>query len=388
MGATMNDMQNMKPVLVLGGTGKAGGRVAQRLWERGVAVRIGSREGNPRFDWDDKAIWAPVLGGVGAVYIAYYPDLAVPDAVEAVRSFTETAPAVGVRRIVLLSGRGEEEVQRAEPALQESGADWTIVRASWFAQNVSESFLLDAVLAGEVALWENGVTEPLIDADDLAEVAVVALTDASHIGQLYEVTGPRLMTFTDASGRAIRYREIPAEDYAALLKVHEVLSEVASLVMYLFTTVLDGRTSLSRTAWSASLAGRRGTSPIMPAMRRQPVSGGSADGKHPDQQPRHRDGFGRHLGRRYLLRVLDLRDGRARPPAARTGHRGGAVDQRGGAQPLVFWRLLRHGAGLDRALRAGVPQLGFAGIGLPGRGRPALPDRLHPGDDCLQCAAH
>ena len=202
----------------------------------------------PRFDWDDKATWAPALDGVGAVYIAYYPDLAVPGAVEAVRSFTETALAAGVRRIVLLSGRGEEEAQRAEQALQDSGADWTIVRASWFAQNFSENFLLDAVLAGEVALPANGVTEPFIDADDIADVAVAALTDASHIGQLYEVTGPRLMSFADAageiakaSGRAIRSTEISAKDYAALLEAHEVPPEVAALVMYLFTTVLDGR---------------------------------------------------------------------------------------------------------------------------------------------------
>ena len=244
----MNDMQKTQPILVLGGTGKTGGRVAQKLWERGVAVRIGSRMAEPRFDWDDKATWAPALDGVGAVYIAYYPDLAVPGAVEAVRSFTETALAAGVRRIVLLSGRGEEEAQRAEQALQDSGADWTIVRASWFAQNFSETFLLDAVLAGEVALPANGVTEPFIDADDIADVAVAALTDASHIGQLYEVTGPRLMSFADAageiakaSGRAIRSTELSAKDYAALLEAHEVPPEVAALVKYLFTTVLDGR---------------------------------------------------------------------------------------------------------------------------------------------------
>ncbi len=244
----MNDMQNTKPILVLGGTGKTGGRVAQKLWDRGVAVRIGSRSAEPCFDWDDKATWAPALDGVSAVYIAYYPDLAVPGALEAVGSFTETALAAGVRRIVLLSGRGEEEAQRAEQALQESGADWTIVRASWFAQNYSESFLLDAVLAGEIALPSNGVTEPFIDADDIAEVAVAALTDESHIGQLYEVTGPRLMSFADAageiakaSGRAIGSSEIPAEDYAAQLKTFGVPPEVASLVMYLFTTVLDGR---------------------------------------------------------------------------------------------------------------------------------------------------
>ena len=244
----MNDMQDTQPILVLGGTGKTGRRVAQRLKGRGLVVQIGSRSAEPRFDWNDAATWTPVLQGVGAVYITYQPDLAVPGAVEAVRSFTKAALEAGVRRMVLLSGRGEEEAQRAEQALQDTDADWTIVRASWFAQNFSESFLLDAVLAGEVALPAGRTKEPFIDAEDIADVVVEALTDASHIGQLYEVTGPRLLTFADAigeiagaSGRRIRYKEIPAEEYASLFEKHEVPSEYVSLVMYLFTTVLDGR---------------------------------------------------------------------------------------------------------------------------------------------------
>jgi uncharacterized protein YbjT (DUF2867 family) len=244
----MNDMQDTQPILVLGGTGKTGLRVAQRLKGRGLAVRIGSRSAEPRFDWNDAATWASVLQGVGAAYITYQPDLAVPGAVEAVRSFTKAALKAGVRRMVLLSGRGEEEAQRAEQALQDTDADWTIVRASWFAQNFSESFLLDAVLSGEVTLPAGRTKEPFIDAEDIADVVVEALTDASHIGQLYEVTGPRLLTFADAvgeiaeaSGRRIRYKEILAEEYASLLEKHEVPSEYVSLVMYLFTTVLDGR---------------------------------------------------------------------------------------------------------------------------------------------------
>lgn len=244
----MNDMQDTQPILVLGGAGKTGRRVAQRLKDRGLAVRIGSRSAETPFDWNDAATWAPVVQGVGAVYITYQPDLAVPGAVEAVRSFAETALQAGVRRMVLLSGRGEEEAQRAEQALQDSGADWTIVRASWFAQNFSESFFLDPVLAGEVALPAGGTREPFVDADDIADVVVAALTDASHIGQLYEVTGPRLLTFADAigeiaeaSGRTIRYQDIAAEDYAAMLEQHEVPADYISLVMYLFTTVLDGR---------------------------------------------------------------------------------------------------------------------------------------------------
>jgi uncharacterized protein YbjT (DUF2867 family) len=140
MEETMKDNMTTKPTLVLGGTGKTGRRVAKRLKARGLPVRIGSRTAEPRFDWNDAATWAPVLQGVGAVYITYQPDLAVPGAVETVRSFTEAALEAGVRRMVLLSGRGEDEAQRAEQALQDIDADWTIVRATWFAQNFSEGY--------------------------------------------------------------------------------------------------------------------------------------------------------------------------------------------------------------------------------------------------------
>jgi electron transfer flavoprotein alpha/beta subunit len=59
------------------------------------------------------------------VYIAYFPDLAVPGAPEAIAAFADDALAVGTQRLVLLSGRGEEEADRAERTLRDSGAQWT-----------------------------------------------------------------------------------------------------------------------------------------------------------------------------------------------------------------------------------------------------------------------
>ena len=236
------------PALVLGATGKTGRRVAQRLNKLGLAIRPGSRSAEPRFDWEDRRTWARALDGVGAMYISFQPDLAVPGAVDAVRSLAEQALERGVRRMVLLSGRGEEEALRAEQALQDSGADWTILRSSWFAQNFSESFLLDAILSGEVALSVGEVPEPFIDADDIAEAAVAALTDDKHIGRIYEVTGPRLLTFREAieeiakaTGRVIRFQQISPEQYAEALNQHGVPEGFVSLLMYLFTNVLDGR---------------------------------------------------------------------------------------------------------------------------------------------------
>ena len=232
----------------MGGTGKTGRRVAQRLEVGGIPTRVGSRSGEPPFDWEDRTTWASALRGVESVYVSYYPDLAVPGAVEAVRLFANLAVEAGVRRLVLLSGRGEEEAQRTERAVQEAGAEWTIVRCSWFSQNFSENYLLEPILSGEVVLPAGNVPEPFVDADDIADVAVAALTEDGHAGRLYELTGPRLLTFAEAigeiasaAGRKIRYVPISVEEYASMLKQDEVPHEFVGLLTYLFSEVLDGR---------------------------------------------------------------------------------------------------------------------------------------------------
>ncbi|WP_238933415.1 NmrA family transcriptional regulator [Brevibacillus choshinensis] len=240
----------MKPILILGGTGKTGRRVAERLTSRGLPIRIGSRFGEPAFDWENPATWESSLRDVGAVYITYYPDLAVPGAADAIGSFSRLAVESGVRRLVLLSGRGEEEAQLSEQSLRDSGADWTILRASWFCQNFSENFLLGPVLSGTVALPAADVPEPFVDAWDIADCAVAALTEVGHVGQLYELTGPRALTFAQvteeiakASGRDVRYVQITAEQFTSMLAQEGVPAEVLALMTDLFTKVLDGRNS-------------------------------------------------------------------------------------------------------------------------------------------------
>lgn len=234
--------------LVVGGTGKTGRRVVERLRARGLPVRIGSRSSDPRFDWEDRGTWAPALQGASAAYISYHPDIAVPGASEAIAEFAQMAVESGTRRLVLLSGRGEEEAQRSERALQESGADSTVVRCSWFNQNFSEGFFLEPVVAGEVALPVDGVPEPFIDADDIADVAVAALTEDGHAGEVYELTGPRVLTFAeavgeigDAAGRDLTYVPIPVDAFAAAITEEGVTADVVELLTYLFTDVLDGR---------------------------------------------------------------------------------------------------------------------------------------------------
>jgi uncharacterized protein YbjT (DUF2867 family) len=243
-----NHAQDRSTILVLGATGKTGRRIVERLQARGVPTRAGSRTAQPPFDWADRDTWAPALSGVAAVYLTYYPDLAVPGAPEAVGELARLAGEQGVQRLVLLSGRGEEEAQRSEEVVKEAGIDWTILRSSWFDQNFSEGFLIDSVLEGAVALPVGGVREPFVHADDLADIAVAALTEDGHAGQLYEVTGPRLLSYADAvaeiaaaTGRDVRFETISMDEFAGGLAQAGLSDDEAWLVKYLFSEVMDGR---------------------------------------------------------------------------------------------------------------------------------------------------
>ena len=237
-----------RETLVLGGTGKTGRRVVQRLSARGLPVRVGSRSGSPPFDWERVETWAPALAGVESVYLTYYPDLALPGAVESTRAFADLAVESGVPRLVLLSGRGEPEAERAEQAVAETGAALTVLRSTWFMQNFSEDYMLEHVLAGEIRLPAGDVPTPFLDADDIADIAVAALTDDRHVGQLYELTGPRSLTFAEAAaeigaaaGREVRYTAVSLEEHAVEAAAHGVPHEVIELLTYLFAEVVDGR---------------------------------------------------------------------------------------------------------------------------------------------------
>ena len=211
-------------------------------------MRVGSRTGTPPFDWEAPATWGPALDGVGAVYLTYYPDLAIPGAIEATRAFAELAVERGAARLVLLSGRGEPEAERAEDAVREIGAQLTIVRSTWFMQNFSEDYMLEHVLSGEIRLPGGDVPTPFLDVEDIADVAVAALTDDRHSGELYELTGPRSLTFAQvaeaisaAAGREVRYVPVSLEQHAAEAAAHGVDPEMVDLLTYLFEEVVDGR---------------------------------------------------------------------------------------------------------------------------------------------------
>lgn len=245
----MKSTQNTKKTtLVLGGNGKTGSRVVNRLRLLGLPVRIGSRSAAIPFDWENENTWEPAVHNVHSVYITFQPDLAVPGADTAIRSFSELAVKNGVKKLVLLSGRGEPEAQVCEEVVMNTGVDYTIVRASWFNQNFSESYMLEPILSGEVVMPAANIGEPFIDVDDIADIVTEALTDPGHSRKLYEVTGPRLLSFRDAvqeiakaTGREIKFTQIPIDEYKDQLIQAHVPQEYISLLEYLFTEVLDGR---------------------------------------------------------------------------------------------------------------------------------------------------
>ncbi|MEL6693389.1 MAG: NAD(P)H-binding protein [Pseudomonadota bacterium] len=245
----MNFLRKKKDLtLILGGTGKTGRRVADRLKASGKAIRIGSRSATPSFDWDQEKTWDESLKGVTSVYITYAPDLAIPGAKDAIQAFVQKAKRQGVKRLVLLSGRGEEEAQACEQIVQMSGLDWTIVRASWFNQNFSEGAFIDMVLNGTITLPAGDQVEPFVDVDDIADVVAAALTQDYHKGEVYEVTGPRLMSMADvaadlskATGRSITYVNVPHDAFVAEIENSGAPKEVTWMLDYLFATVLDGR---------------------------------------------------------------------------------------------------------------------------------------------------
>jgi uncharacterized protein YbjT (DUF2867 family) len=244
----MNSTSDPRPILLTGGTGKTGRRVAERLEALGLPVRVGSRRADPPFDWDEPDTWAAALDGARAVYVTYAPDIAFQGGAEAVDAFVRQAVAAGARRVVVLTGRGEEEAEHAEELVKASGADWTIVRCAVFAQNFDEGLLVESVQAGTLAMPAGDVTEPFVDVEDIADVVTAALTDDRHIGQLYELTGPRLLTFHEAmeevgaaAGRPVQYVAVSSDEFLAELRGAGLPEEEAAGLTELFAAIFDGR---------------------------------------------------------------------------------------------------------------------------------------------------
>jgi len=238
-------MKNENSILVIGGTGKTGRKVAQSLIESGHDVKIGSRSASPAFDWQKPETWTEAMQNIDKIYIAFQPDLAVPGALEAIEELTKKAKRCNVKKLVLLSGKGEREAELCEQVIIHSGLNYTIIRASWFNQNFSESFLMEPILEGFVMLPQAEVKIPFVDTDDIADVAVEALRHDEHNGKIYQLTGSRTLTFkeaiaeiSEATNRNIVFTPTDISTYIENLKQQGIPSDFAWLIEYLFSEVL------------------------------------------------------------------------------------------------------------------------------------------------------
>ena len=259
-------MTKQSNILVIGGTGKTGRKVVERLSELGQNVRIGSRNQDPSFDWQTPQTWPVALAGIDKMYIVFYPDLAVPGAFDAITGLTQAAKKAGVGKMVLLSGKGEREAERCEQVVINAGTDFTIVRASWFNQNFSESFFLDPILAGHVALPMPDARIPFVDTDDISDVVTAALMDEKHNGQIYELTGPRTLNFREAvaeiakaTERNIQYEAVSLEAYGKMMESLGVPDSYIWLFNYLFTEVLGNEKNAVVTSDVEKVLGRKAT---------------------------------------------------------------------------------------------------------------------------------
>ncbi|WP_405990081.1 NmrA family transcriptional regulator [Streptomyces sp. NBC_00986] len=235
-------------IVVTGASGRTGRRVAEAARVAGLTVREASRARG--FDWADRSTWADTLRGADAAYLVYPSDVGAPEAGRAVGLLAQEAVGLGVRRLVLLSSRGEERARPTEEALRGSGADWTVVRASWFAQNFSEGPLVEGFReSGELVFPGGSVREPFVDVRDIADVVVAAVTGGDrYVGQAVTVSGPRLLTFGEAvaeigavTGRELTYRAVSARQYGDVLAGFGVPGEEVEFLVELFESLLDGR---------------------------------------------------------------------------------------------------------------------------------------------------
>lgn len=242
------NVNDTRTFLVIGGSGKTGSLVCEGLAAEGCLFRMASRNSPVKFDWYDETTWTPSLEGVDSIYVTFYPDLAVPAAPGIISKFLKLAKHMKIEHVVMLSGRGEDAAQECEKILAESGINWNVVRASWFNQNFSEGAFSDFINAGQIALPVSEVGEPFVDTTDIADVAVKCLLHDEMRNQLFEVTGPEVLSFkkvaevfSEELDRKIGFQQVSMDDFVDGSRVAGIPEDALEMLQYLFNEVLDGR---------------------------------------------------------------------------------------------------------------------------------------------------
>jgi uncharacterized protein YbjT (DUF2867 family) len=246
-------MTNETPAtLILGGTGRTGSLLADKLTRHGATARTAARRGaDVRFDWDDPTTHAPALAGTDRLYLVT-PVLRVTYA-EQVADFLDLAETTGVRHVTFLSAYNADQAPQgidiaaieADLAARHAVTS-SILRPAWVMQNFADDHL--PVIDGAITAPSGGGTEAFVDADDIASVAAQTLLDpAAHAGARYDLTGPQALTFTQAadiissiSGRTIAYNDIDQEAWIGGALAMGVPADYAVMLRWLTGAVISG----------------------------------------------------------------------------------------------------------------------------------------------------
>jgi uncharacterized protein YbjT (DUF2867 family) len=241
-----------KPVLVLGGSGKTGTRVAGKLRDLQVPVRTAARSGTDvRFDWDDRSTYGAALAGADRVYLVA-PTMRV-DFAPQVSDFLDLAEDAGVGHVTFLSAYGIDQAS-PEVAIRavelnligRTGLAHALIRPAWFMQNFSETFLLP--LDDRIVVPTGGGAEAFVDVDDIASVAAATLARPDlHAGAQYAPTGPESLTVAEAAehisavtGRPIEHSDIDRDLWIEAITQSGVPPEYGAMLRMLTETVAAG----------------------------------------------------------------------------------------------------------------------------------------------------
>jgi uncharacterized protein YbjT (DUF2867 family) len=246
-------MTNEPPTaLILGGTGRTGSLLANKLTQHGVTPRTAARRGaNVRFDWDDPTTHRHALTGADRLYLVT-PTLRVRYA-EQVATFLDLAETTGVRHVTFLSTNNANQApQGVDIAAVESDLaarntiTSTVLRPAWVMQNFADEHL--PVINGAITAPSNGGRESFVDADDIAAVAAETLLNPkAHADAHYTLTGPQALTFgevadiiSETSGRHISYHDIDQETWISGALAAGIPADYALMLRWLTGAIITG----------------------------------------------------------------------------------------------------------------------------------------------------
>jgi ergot alkaloid biosynthesis protein len=258
-------------ILVTGGTGKTGGRLIRRLVEQGWTARCASRSGKAAagvdgvtFDWFDAKGHAAALAGVKRVYLI--APLGSNNPIEVMQPFIELAITRGVRRFALLSSSAIEEGGPAMGAvhalLRRIAPEWAVLRPSWFMENFVEAHLATIRDQDEIYSATDDGQVPFVAADDIAEVALRALTNDKAVNDGLVITGPKALSYGEAAaiigaarGRPVRHVRLTGEQLTARFESFGIAHDYAAMLAGLDRAIAGGAEART-TAVVKQLTGR------------------------------------------------------------------------------------------------------------------------------------